>query len=361
MKLATAAGVPIATATHLTADDVKAADSDQMTISFDTEGNYKKRVAADWYDHFIRARDINDEITKKFWGREGIERIGLRGGGNNDNPHVIVALDESKSEKENRRGEIPEWKNDVRIDVIEESGEKKLNCDDENADVSQLPGGVASEVGFVGTTCTNGPRCMTGSDHQLATGWSLASHCMDQGDSVSGDCSTEADVVHNYTEYGDIVYWDHDRDFAYVEQTGLGSPVSETVYPADHSQSHHIHGTVSESGMGSVLGDPGKVWGITSCEVIGSYQELNVTWNVDHPCNPNNTLIDMLKLETGVDITESGDSGSLWMVQEPDTDDWFAAASHSGAKATAIDNPNYAFGPQGFSIRDVNNMWWDDL
>jgi hypothetical protein len=89
---------------------------------------------------------------------------------------------------------------------------------------------------------------------------------------------------------------------------------------------------------------------------------MNVSVAVNSPCNPGNTFIDQVKMETGVDIPEEGDSGALMMVQEPGTDDWFAAGSQSLAVASEdIADPNYAIGPQGFSIRNEHNIWWDDL
>ena len=46
MKLATAAGFSTATALAMTPEDIKAQDSDQVTISFDISGRNKKTVDA---------------------------------------------------------------------------------------------------------------------------------------------------------------------------------------------------------------------------------------------------------------------------------------------------------------------------
>jgi hypothetical protein len=155
MKMATAAGFPAATALSLTPEDVKASDSDQVTIAFDVTGEVKKQVPADWYDHVRRTKRVKSDIEQKFLDREGINSVGVRTG---SDPHVIVRLDADNSKKEERRGELPEYQNDVYIDVMERgepfndlhnegddgSCPPHEMCDDQTADVSQLPGGVAT-------------------------------------------------------------------------------------------------------------------------------------------------------------------------------------------------------------------------
>ncbi|WP_411716052.1 hypothetical protein, partial [Natronomonas sp.] len=116
MKMATAAGFPAATALSLTPEDVKASDSDQVTIAFDVTGEVKKQVPADWYDHVRRTKRVKSDIEQKFLDREGINSVGVRTG---SDPHVIVRLDADNSKKEERRGELPEYQNDVYIDVME--------------------------------------------------------------------------------------------------------------------------------------------------------------------------------------------------------------------------------------------------
>ncbi|MFT4905858.1 MAG: hypothetical protein ACI8UR_002439, partial [Natronomonas sp.] len=90
MKMATAAGFPAATALSLTPEDVKASDSDQVTIAFDVTGEVKKQVPADWYDHVRRTKRVKSDIEQKFLDREGINSVGVRTG---SDPHVIVRLD----------------------------------------------------------------------------------------------------------------------------------------------------------------------------------------------------------------------------------------------------------------------------
>jgi trans-2-enoyl-CoA reductase len=77
MKLATAAGFSTATAMAMTPADVKAQDSDQVTISFDISGRKKKTVDADWYDHVQRSKRVRNTIESKYFDRDGINGVGI--------------------------------------------------------------------------------------------------------------------------------------------------------------------------------------------------------------------------------------------------------------------------------------------
>ncbi|MCY4729814.1 twin-arginine translocation signal domain-containing protein [Natronomonas gomsonensis] len=81
MKAAAAAGMSSAAVLTMTPDDVKAADSDQVTIPFDTEGEEKKQIAADVLDWYYRARDATDKIKEAHFGKDGVHRVATRGGG----------------------------------------------------------------------------------------------------------------------------------------------------------------------------------------------------------------------------------------------------------------------------------------
>jgi hypothetical protein len=72
---------------------------------------------------------------------------------------------------------------------------------------------------------------------------------------VDESCQNETAVTHYGTPIGEIVFWDHYRDIAYIEQNDLANPTTEVVYPADHFERQYINGTVSESGMGTVVND----------------------------------------------------------------------------------------------------------
>lgn len=110
MKLATGAGLSAPVAANMTASDVKAADSDQVTIAIDIGGNTKERVDSDWLEWHQMARKANRSIKSRHFGKDGIKWIGRTGVRKNLNPHIRVAIDEDHPQAGERRGEIPEEK-----------------------------------------------------------------------------------------------------------------------------------------------------------------------------------------------------------------------------------------------------------
>jgi hypothetical protein len=94
---------------HLTVDDVKGADSDQVPIYLDTQGNEKRYVPSDWYNKVLDARKARYKIEEKHLHKEGVLSVGYSPGKHGgDNPHVIVGLDYNSDKKDERRGELPE-------------------------------------------------------------------------------------------------------------------------------------------------------------------------------------------------------------------------------------------------------------
>lgn len=379
MQAALAAGFPATAALSMTPEDVKAADSDQVTIPFDTEGNYKIQVNAADYDHFMRAKGIRDDIESEFREREGIIGISLRGGlGKN---YVQVNLDPENSAKEERRGELPERRNDVRIEPKEEDPSPNLshkNSDDEcvrhrNCDIEMmdpttrdtLPGGLISRQFNTARECTNGPRFINGGDHTFAFGWSISAHCIRCGDGEGTIIEHDDDAIGTLDDiYADVALIDRNRDIAYLEPAGTTpDPVSEIVHPADHSDTIHISGTVAESSMGTIQNNndyPVDIRGISHCETSGG--TLTAHDQTYENGDPHYTCVDWFwdcyEVNTGSDHTYPGDSGAVPYVQGPEGN-YFAIGTLTGGVCNS--NDNFYVGGQGYTIRNEYNIWWDDL
>lgn len=138
MKAAVAAGVSSTAAAHLTVSEVKAEASDQTTIFLDTEGKRKKRVPSDWYNHLQRAFKVNEKMKNRFMGKEGIAAVGVSAGRfGGDNPYVTVDLDRSSKKKVERRGEVPESHQDVRIETAEAAEAAEPLCDRDIIQINQ--------------------------------------------------------------------------------------------------------------------------------------------------------------------------------------------------------------------------------
>ena len=126
LKILISAGISASTANAVTAEDVQDASSDQIPISLDSDGNSIVYVYSDWYDHLKRARDVKYDLEREWiTGRntkdteDDVYSVWLDAGKRGDNPHVILTIDKNSSSKNETRGRIPEYRDNVRIDIEE--------------------------------------------------------------------------------------------------------------------------------------------------------------------------------------------------------------------------------------------------
>jgi hypothetical protein len=131
MKAAVAAGMSSSAALAMTPEDVKAADSDQVTIPFDVDGETKRQMPADLLDWYYRAGDATESIKQGHAHKDAVMTIGTVGPRAGDNPHVLVTLDNSRGNAEERRGELPEKRNGVRVETKkgDETSFEEHDCD----------------------------------------------------------------------------------------------------------------------------------------------------------------------------------------------------------------------------------------
>jgi len=80
MNAAAAVGFSAPVALNMTVEDVKASDSDQVTISFDIGGNHKTTVPADEMEWIQRASWANKKLTDNHFDKDSVIGVGLRGG-----------------------------------------------------------------------------------------------------------------------------------------------------------------------------------------------------------------------------------------------------------------------------------------
>lgn len=356
---------PIA-ASHITIDDVKAADSDQVPISIDTEGRYKTNVPKDWYERLKNAEEAKEELENKFINREGIVAVGYDAGSNSgENPKAKVYLEKKHPKKEKRRGEIPERKNGVEVDVLEEE-KGSGDCDPNYYEYDDVPGGLqimmadqSSGSGY----CTSTSRLMNGSRWNRGYGWATAAHCLPSCPPSEFDGTMELwhDDGDGYSRrLGRVWFMDQYKDFVAIEAYDNVNPISEVAhpqYPNYKSSHHHISGTASADGLSRLQNDDDIEFlkrGRSTCTTKGNITSLNSSQYVYQSCTEYK-LEDQVKWNGEV---EEGDSGSLvYSDQVPYADNQrFASHMHSGSPT--IGN---GYGPAGYAIRNDRNMWWDDL
>jgi len=295
--------------------------------------------------------------------------------------HVVVILDENHSQKDERRGELPERKNGVRIET-EEEGEipspkhdtddgcqsHEGPCDDKPTDTSSVPGGVVAGP-FFDEKCTLGSRLFPGSCKVIGEGWSLPAHCLSTCHEVQeGDdrCSSDrsrpcepivqSEIFHNSNLIGRAVCYDEALDFVYIEKDDNSEPESEIVLPSDHSNKVHIDDSVSDSGLDVIMNDyEVTARGINSCEVDkGSVDFRDLTRTIKDYCREE--VIEQVEITFDNSHLIRGDSGGVFWIQDNGDN---VAVTHL---STGLCGPGYGhWGPQAHSIQDRNDVWWSDL
>lgn len=361
-KNAVAAGVSATAALNFTIDDARAASSDEVLISLDTEGRRKEYVPKAWYKRLTNARDAKRRVKEKFWGKEGINSIsysaGAQGG---DNPHVIVGLDKNSDKKEERRGELPERSNDTRVDVMETTAGNP-HCNPDYLGGSDTPGGLqirGYDADESEGTCTLTSRMINGSDQSWNFGWATAAHCLDCPGSWEGQTQYFRHTAEsNSRSIGWVPLVDTNLDIAVIaKHDGINelSEVANPQNPTATSEWDHISDTASENGLSRLQsrGITFKKRGASTCETVGNITGIdsNVVVNSYNGGYCENELENQVRWDGEV---SGGDSGSL-VYSEPVDGNRYASHAHSGR---TIDDP---YGPGGYAIKNQYNCWWSDL
>lgn len=370
VELATAAGISTAVAANMTVDDVKASDSDQVTISLDCHGERKYRTDADHLEWAQRARRATENIKRGYFGKSGILSVGTTGGKGQENPRVIVTLDENSNGKDERRGELPEEKNGVGVEVRERNREDynlacSTNCIDEGAD---FPGGQHIDINSTTGTCTNGSQVIK--DGYEFVGWSTAGHCFPECDSDNTemnhcpDDNSCADYIVGTSDQGGFIDPHRDVGFISYDQDHDISPSSMNLKPSNHNEGVNISGTLSQEGMDTLQSEYAGQnkfysYGAASCFTSGQLDEMNQTKDisgVDGSCRDE--LRDQFHINVSCtnETISNGDSGALWFTPDPNTDTWYAVGSLTGFfKPVCVIE---GWGAQGFSIYNRHGLAW---
>lgn len=358
MKAATAAGMSTASALTLTPKDVKAADSDQVTIPFDVDGEIKRQVDADMMDWYYRARDATNQISGEFLTRDGVAAVGTVGGVPKDNPHVIVRLEDSNGKADERRGELPEERNAVRVETETASdSDFEEHCDPDFWSESykdEFPGGMRVTATSNDGAGTNSSRMYD--DGLNWFGWTTAGHVVDK-------CYGGQDVYHDaddqFYKIGVVSDIDEKRDVAFIEEDYNASTDWWNRNPDNFSDAEEILATVSEEGLVTIKDNGGdsEMYGIGGCHYTLELKNWNL--DVDEEWRCSSTRYDQIEMEEGtLTDTQKGDSGGLYFAEDPNSaGDYYALGSHNGLFVLQ-DLSERAVGAQGFTIHDVHGKKW---
>lgn len=368
VKMASAVGLSSAVAAQMTVDDVKASDSDQVTISLDTHGQRKWTMEADYLDWIQRARNATERIKKNHFGKSGIHSVGMVGGQGEDNPHVSVWLEKNNSEKDERRGELPEESEGVRIETEEKEDEFELHCEPDCVPQgADFPGGQEIDIDNTGHSCTNGPRMIK--DNYDWIGWSTAGHCFP-------NCSSDGTpYMYHTAEYCTYAVGNGSQsEGSFIEpQLDIGfvgyndnldiSPSAWNYKPNDdRNEGAEINGTLSREGMAAIRDEysgENKIYlyGVGSCFASGELVGWDRTKDVsDSPYSCRSQLEYQMEVDHGClgDETANGDSGGIYFTPDPETDSWWALGSHTGGDGFC----HSSLGAQGFTVYDKTQIAW---
>lgn len=366
LKALSSAGFGAASVNAITVDDVKAADSDQVTIAITCDGERKKRVSSDWYDHLVRARRVKNEIEENWLystdsGKDSYDdvfAVWLDAGTDSNNPHVKVTIDKNSSSKEETRGNVPERRDNVRIDVEEAPREHEQVCEPKcKQDTSEMPGGLS--VSINGNGGSLGPQAWDNKDGT----WTLttAGHVAAQ-EGTCGDDLIGSNVEHCGEYIGYVKDIDHSLDMCIIEPAYDVEPIPEVWNPDDHSSRWGtITDTLSADGVDYWMGDnpnnnQRKVWkyGVGSCYSEGYVHARGTKEDpeVNNPCTPDpKTWNECVRWGT-INSIWGGDSGSIAFGADPDSDDFFAVCQNSWRWY------NYSAGPAGYAWRNKHGYSW---
>jgi len=359
LKTLSSAGFGAATVGAISVDDVKAADSDQVTIALTCDGERKMRVSSDWYDHLVRARRVKEKVEDG-WLQSGngnkdkhndVFGVWLDAGTGSNNPHVIVSIDEDSSTKGETRGEVPERRDDVRIAVEEMSREFEAVCEPKcKSSTSEMPGGL--EVCFDGGCGTLGPQAFDYNDYTW--GLTTAAHVPAQ-DGMCGDDIIGENAYHCDDYIGQVKDIEHSHDMCIIEPST--DPLPEVWNPDDHSERWEIiTDSLSADGVDYWMENDRRVWkyGKGSCYSDGEVKARGTKEDpfTNNPCTLGSETWDDCVRWGSVGDLVGGDSGSIAFGADPDSNDFYACCQNSWQWV------NYAAGPAGYAWKNKHGYEW---
>jgi len=365
LEIFAAAGVASTTATAVTPEDIQSADSDEVPVSLDLDGDHKWNVPLDWYERLLDAREVLEKNKQLPIERDGVISIEMNPGDlGGENPYLAVDIDEDKEVNINSR-DLQGQNRDVRIVFNKISNpEMTKEGDSPGSDVNSdpcgdltttgdIPGGLEVVFGNARGTLTSrvsGPN--------FNEGWLTNTHV---ASSTSGDCGSDligAEAEHGGEKIGEVVAVDHDHDFVVIEPTEGRSPESKVVLPSDHDTEYDIQGTMSKDGFDtfSAEGWDVKKIGTTTCESSGTPHARGkpVTVKANDNCKSIGELYwDQVTWGSAINDIRPGDSGSLTFGSYPDSSNYLGMCINISVTGT-----NRVHGTPGWIVDNSEDYQW---
>lgn len=271
LKTLTTAGIGFSSAIHLTSEDVKAANEDEVPIVYALKRNEKddpsslspkkKMVPADWYNNLQHALNVHDKVD--FVNIPGVMASWV-GPAEYGGENSILEVDITD---ENARGKIPEKVEGVPVEVNKIEGHSVGNCNEGHHTSTDTPGGIkcSSPSGWGSLA----PRMFGPSGYEyFATSKHLFSGSVNE---VEGKNLYQPND--NYPRIGSVYKaWCYE-DFVVADPKNQHSPISKIKGEGD------VFGQYSRSGLSDLKaqGEPLHKVGVKTCHTSGQIQAVDGT------------------------------------------------------------------------------------
>jgi hypothetical protein len=377
LKYLTAAGMAPSAAANITVDDVKAADSDQVPISIDVDGEIIEHVPADWYDRVVHTRDVRDKLARNHGRKESILAIGYdpatrdRG-----QPAVKIHFEREHKNKEQDQKEVPDKRDGVPIEKEERQPPKPTACTEYETCIeydcrplpegTNIPAGGLFEVRWLGESSGWGSHTsrMMDQNAEYNSCWMFCAHqavgCNDAGEiyhQPKNGGGYKVDEVVEINPYYDMAIIEPTRG---VEDDILPSPyVHESSDLQDGDRYGPIENTMHEDGVAKWADEGREVfrYGAKTCYSDGVIGGLYENYSVDDE-NSNYCASEIREVVETNGESDDGDSGSLmWGYYEPD-DAYLGIAMNFSGSPGGIIEPSYALGTAGYRIYQDLGYYW---
>lgn len=342
LKALSTAGAGTATLQAMTVDDVKAADSDQVTITMTCGRDIKQRVPADWYDFLIRARKVKRRLTDNWLstnshsgnkdGDNDVFGVWLDAGKGGSNPHVVVTIDENSNTKGETKGKIPERKNDVAVEVETAEREYETACDPECKDVGDIPGGLEVSVEDVSGKGTLGPQAFDYSQNRFVGTTAAHVASVDNTYPEENECGNELigrNVYHCNRKIGEVDYIDHKHDVCLIAGDYVDW-IPEIWNPANHSSRYPITDTATKDGVDFWINKDKQIQklGRITCYTGGEIHARGTREDASTFSACADDWYDCVRWGNADDIG-AGDSGSVAFGYHTESDNFYAVCQNS--------------------------------
>lgn len=380
MKYLTAAGMTPVAASRITVDDVKAADSDQVPISLDVEGEIKKNVPADWYDQLIKTRDVRDRVGNNHGHRKSVISVGYSGGEGTENPHLVITFNKNSDQKEKDKSETPEERDGIEIKKQEVEPPEPHNCPDstrydlicDDYDCRPLPvgdnipGGTLADITYVGHGWGGITSRTMDNNATYHNSWMITAH--------QANCAANRENVYHQPakdggegyKIGELAEVHPQYAVAIIEATrGVDDDILPSPYVHESSNIHSgdvygpIENTMSQDGVDIWRREERLVfrYGPRSCYADGKIQTIDKNYSVDDSlgwcASEIKEVIKMKNMES-----DSGDSGSLeWGYYSPD-DVYLGISMHITSESGGLLSGPTSVGTAGYRINNDLGYYW---